>query len=89
MATQVELHLSVMQEDPAVSQLKIYGDLPRLHVRLSQVSLEFFAPNFPPVGMRYVCGEATHVCAIPQMLPWHRNPGKLVVESVFKVVFVL
>lgn len=33
----MELHLSVMPNDPSVSQLKVYGDLPRLHVRLSQV----------------------------------------------------
>lgn len=34
---QMELHLSVMPNDPSVSQLKVYGDLPGLHVRLSQV----------------------------------------------------
>lgn len=37
-----------MQEDPAVSQLKIYGDLPRLHVRLSQVGPDFVVPEFAP-----------------------------------------
>ncbi|CAN0378590.1 unnamed protein product, partial [Ectocarpus fasciculatus] len=39
----MELHLSVMPNDPSVSQLKVYGDLPRLHVRLSQDKLRRLA----------------------------------------------
>ncbi|CAM9510658.1 unnamed protein product [Pylaiella littoralis] len=39
----MELHLSVMPNDPSVSQLKVYGDLPRLHVRLSQAKLRRLA----------------------------------------------
>lgn len=28
----------MIPDDPSISQLKVYGDLPELHVRLSQVS---------------------------------------------------
>lgn len=38
---QMELHLSVIPNDPSISQLKVYGDLPKLHVRLSQASVIF------------------------------------------------
>lgn len=39
---QVELHLSVIPNDPSISQLKVYGDLPDLHIRLSQVLVFVF-----------------------------------------------
>ncbi|CAN0341360.1 unnamed protein product, partial [Discosporangium mesarthrocarpum] len=36
----MEIHTSVIPDDPTMTQVKVYGDLPELHVYLSQGKLE-------------------------------------------------